>query len=313
MGARSFDTVTGAFGYIGRYIAAEALARGRTVQTFTRRSGEGTPLAGKVRVVPQDFDDEDFLREHLRGCDVLYNTYWVRFDRGAVTFEGAIERSTRLFAAARDAGVRRIVHVSVTNCTEDSKLPYYAGKARVERALEETGISHAIVRPTLVFGVEDILVNNIVWMLRTMPLFAVPGRGRYRVQPIFVEDVARLCVDAAARTQDETFDAAGPDIMTYAEMVRLLRTAIRSRRRIVYLPAWLALLLCRLVSVFVRDVILTRDELDGLRQEMLVSAEPPRGTLRLETWLADAAEALGTSYSSELDRHFRIDPISRPM
>jgi len=303
---RRTDTVTGAFGYIGRYIATALLERGRTVQTFTRRDGADTPLEGKLSVLPQRFDDRAFLVEHLSACDVLYNTYWVRFAKHGASFRQAIERSQRLFEAAREAGVRRIVHVSVTNCTEDSKLPYYAGKAAVERLLRETGLSYAIVRPTLVFGIEDILLNNITWMLRHMPLFAIPGRGRYRLQPIFVEDLATLCVDAGEHRQDETFDAAGPELMTYTEMVRLLRETLHSKRRILHLPPGLALFLSRLTGIFLRDVILTRDELDGLMGEKLISQEAPRGTTRLAPWLEENIDSIGEDYSSELDRHFRF-------
>jgi NADH dehydrogenase len=313
----SFDMVTGAFGYIGRYTALELLARGRTVRTFTRRSGEGTPLEGRVRVLPQRFDDRAFLERELEGCDVLYNTYWIRFPRGGQTYEQAIERSRNLFAAAGAAGVRRIVHVSVTNCRLDSELPYYAGKARVEQALRETGVPHSIVRPTLVFGVEDILVNNIAWMLRRLPMVPIPGAGDYRVQPIYVADVAQLLVGAgedAAREntkamgeadENETFDAAGPDTMSYREMLELIRDRLGLRARLVGWPPRLALLGSRVIGVLVHDVVLTRNELRGLMDELLVSDEPPRGTTRLAEWLAAAADRVGERYTSELDRHFR--------
>jgi len=312
-----FDMVTGAFGYIGRYTALELLARGRTVRTFSRRSGEGTPLVGRVRVLPQRFDDSAFLERELTGCEVLYNTYWIRFPRGGQTYEGAIERSRNLFAAARDAGVRRVVHVSVTNCRLDSELPYYAGKARVEQALRETGVPHSIVRPTLVFGVEDILVNNIAWMLRRLPMVPIPGAGDYRVQPIYVADVAQLLVGAgedAAREntkamgeadENETFDAAGPDTMSYREMLELIRDRLGLRARLVGWPPRLALLGSRVIGVLVHDVVLTRNELRGLMDELLVSDEPPRGTTRLAEWLAAAADRVGERYTSELDRHFR--------
>jgi NADH dehydrogenase len=312
-----FDMVTGAFGYIGRYTALELLARGRMVRTFSRRSGEGTPLAGRVRVLPQRFDDSAFLERELTGCEVLYNTYWIRFPRGGQTYEGAIERSRNLFAAARDAGVRRVVHVSVTNCRLDSELPYYAGKARVEQALRETGVPHSIVRPTLVFGVEDILVNNIAWMLRRLPMVPIPGAGDYRVQPIYVADVAQLLVGAgedAAREntkamgeadENETFDAAGPDTMSYREMLELIRDRLGLRARLVGWPPRLALLGSRVIGVLVHDVVLTRNELRGLMDELLVSDEPPRGTTRLAEWLAAAADRVGERYTSELDRHFR--------
>ncbi|HEX9700081.1 MAG TPA: NAD(P)H-binding protein [Acidobacteriota bacterium] len=325
----SFDMVTGAFGYIGRYTALELLARGRTVRTFTRRSGEGTPLEGRVRVLPQRFDDRAFLERELEGCDVLYNTYWIRFPRGGQTYEQAIERSRNLFAAAGAAGVRRIVHVSVTNCRLDSELPYYAGKARLEDLLRQTGISYAIVRPTLVFGVEDILVNNIAWMLRRFPFVPIPGAGDYRVQPIYVGDLARLLVEAGedmggrrpaaegdppakpasdtgvAPGEADTFDAAGPDTMSYREMLELIRDRLGLHTPLVRWPPWLALLGSRVTGLLVRDVVLTKNELRGLMDELLVSNEPPRGTTRLADWLERVADRVGDHYTSELARHFR--------
>lgn len=301
----TFDVVTGAFGYIGRYTALELLERGRAVRTFSRRSGQGTALAGRVRVLPQSFDDSDFLERELTGCDVLYNTYWIRFPRGGQTYEQAIERSRRLFTAARAAGVRRIVHVSVTNCRCDSALPYYAGKAEIEEALRATEISRAIVRPTLVFGIEDILVNNIAWMMRRFPLLPVPGSGDYRVQPIYVADLARLLVEAGSRNDDEAFDAAGPEAMSYQAMLELLRDRLGLRTRIVHWPPSAALLGSRLIGLLVRDVVLTGNELRGLMNELLISHEPPRGTTRLGDWLTNAADRVGDRYTSELARHFR--------
>lgn len=308
MSPAAFDAVTGAFGYIGRAVAQALLAEGRAVVTFTRRDAGGDPLAARVRSLPQRFDDRAWLAERLRGCEVLYNTYWIRFERHGASFDRAVGRSAHLFEAAREAGVRRIVHVSVTNCREDSPLPYYAGKARVERTLRATGISHAIVRPTLVFGRRDVLVNNIAWCLRRFPFFAIPGHGRYRLQPVHVRDLAGLLVQAGASTTDETFDAAGPDTLNYCDLVLLLRRRLGLRTRVVRLPAGLALGLGRLVGLFVRDVLLTHDELQGLRGELLVSREPPRGVTRLADWLAGVAGELGTRYASEYERHFRGMP-----
>jgi NADH dehydrogenase len=310
-----FDVVTGAFGYIGSHVARELLDRGRRVHTFSRREGVGHPLHGRVRVEPQRFDDEGFLRERLRGCDVLYNTYWIRFPRGGATYEQAVERSGRLFAAARAAGARRVVHVSVTNCREDSPLPYYAGKARVEALLRAAAPSHAVVRPTLVFGPGDILLNNIAWLLRRWPFFPLAGRGDYRLQPVFVDDLAQMLADAGAREGDETFDAAGPDTLGFEALLRLLCEKLGRRPRLRHWPPTLALLGCRVLGWFVRDVILTRPELRGLMDEMLVSHEPPRGRTRLAAWLDGAAASLGTSYASELDRHFRgaaLQAMERP-
>lgn len=298
------DVVTGAFSYTGRHIAEALLARGRNVRTLTRRPPDPShPLAGEVDVALLAFDD--MLGESLRGADTLYNTYWVRFERGETTFERAVENTTTLFAAAKRAGVRRVVHVSVANPDECSPFPYFRGKARSERALRECGLSHAIVRPTLVFGPEDILVNNIAWGLRHVPVFLIGGDGRYEVQPVSVGDVATICVDAGSGGDDRILDAAGPDRWTYEDFVGLIAGAIGSRARIWHSSMRAALLAARAAGVPLRDVVVTRDELDALAAGLLVSHEPPLGGERFEPWLEENADLLGRRYSSELGRNFR--------
>lgn len=296
------DVVTGAFSFTGRYIAEELLSRGRRVRTLTRRLNPTHPLAGHVQTAPLAFDDS--LEESLRGVDTLYNTYWIRFERGASTFDGAVENTRRLFAAAARAGVRRIVHVSVANPDPASPYPYFRGKAQTEDALRAAAIPHAIVRPTLVFGPEDILVSNIAWGLRHVPVFLIPGDGTYEVQPVSVRDTAGICVDAGARDDDLTLDAAGPQRWSYAEFVRLVGRAIGARARMWRSPTAAALAAARVAGMFLRDVVVTRDELLALESGLLVSHEPPLGTDRFEDWLADNADRLGRRYTSELARNF---------
>jgi uncharacterized protein YbjT (DUF2867 family) len=298
------DVVTGAFSYTGRYIAEALLARGRRVRTLTRQPADPAhPLAKSVEVAPLAFDGS--LLESLEGVDTLYNTYWVRFERGATTFDQAVENTAALFAAAKRAGVRRVVHISVANSDLASPFPYFRGKARTEEVLRKTGLSHAIVRPTLVFGQEDILVNNIAWGLRHVPLFLVVGNGGSMVQPVSVGDTALLCVDSAARDDDVVVDAAGPDRWTYEDFVRLIARAVRARARIRRSSMTVALAAARFAGVFLRDVVVTRDELEALAAGLLVSHEPPLGSERFEQWLAENADRLGRRYTSELGRNFR--------
>jgi uncharacterized protein YbjT (DUF2867 family) len=297
------DVVTGAFSYTGRYIAEDLLSRGRRVRTLTRRDDLQHPLAGKVEVAPLAFDEG--LVESLRGADTLYNTYWVRFERGAATFDRAVRNAAALFAAGKTAGVRRIVHVSVANADLQSPFPYFRGKAETEEALQATGVSHAIVRPTLVFGADDILVNNIAWGLRHVPVFLLAGDGRYEVQPVSVRDTARICVEAGLGHENMAADAAGPDRWPFDDFVTLIKRAIGARARVVHGPPWLALAAGRVAGVALRDVVATRDELDALRAGLLVSHEPPTGSERFGDWLRDAAPTLGRTYSSELARNFR--------
>lgn len=296
------DVVTGAFSYTGRHIAEELLSRGRRVRTLTRRLEPTHALADRIETAPLTFDDS--LTDSLRGADTLYNTYWIRFERGSETFDGAVESTRRLFAAAKRAGVRRIVHVSVANPDPASRFPYFRGKAQTEDALRAAAISHAIVRPTLVFGPEDILVNNIAWGLRHVPVFLVVGGDEALVQPVSVRDTARLCVDAGARDHDVVLDAAGPDLWTYEELVRLIARAVRAKARIRRSPTSVALAAARVAGLFLHDVVVTGDELGALAEGLLVSQDPPLGTDTFETWLTANADRLGQRYTSELARNF---------
>lgn len=295
------DVVTGAFSYTGRHIARRLLADGRRVRTLTRRRNQASGLdQAQLR-----FDDPRALADSLRGADALYNTYWIRFEHGEATFARAIENTRRLFEAAREAGVRRVVHVSVTNASEASPLPYFRGKAVLERELRESGLSHAVVRPTLIFGSLDILVNNIAWILRRLPVFVVPGGGAYRVQPVSADDVASIAVSAGRGRDDAVLDAAGPEVYAFAELVRLVGLAVGARRALVRAPPGLALALSDLIGRLQRDVLLTRDELAGLMDSLLVSGEPPRGRDSFREWVAANADGLGRRYVSELQRNYR--------
>lgn len=299
------DVVTGAFSYTGRAIAERLLEGGRRVRTLTRRPEPADPLAASVEARPLQFADFPALRASLEGADVLYSTYWVRFEHGTTTYERAIANTRTLLRAASEAGVRRVVHIGVTNARDDSPLPYFRGKAVLEQALRESGLSHAIVRPTLVFGKEDILVNNIAWVLRRFPFFLMPGRGDYLVQPVSVRDTAALAVAAGAQDGDVELDAAGPEVLSFLELVQLTRRAVRGRARIVHVRPERALALAALVGRARGDVLLTREELEGLRRSLLVSDTPPTGTERFSDWVRRNADTLGRSYVSELDRNFR--------
>lgn len=298
------DAVTGAFSFTGGFIARRLLADGRRVRTLTNHRRAGAEDM-EVEVAPLQFTDRDALIESLRGVDVLYNTYWIRFPFAGTGFGDAIANTRRLMFAAAAAGVRKVVHISVSNPSLDDTLDYYAGKARAEKVVRESGLQWAVVRPTLIFGPGDILINNIAWLLRRVPVFFIPGHGTYRLQPVAGEDVADIAVWAGAEAGNVTVDAAGPDTMSYADLVDSVAIAIQHKRRIFFTSPGITLVAARWVGRYAKDVILTPQELAGLMDERLVSAEPPRGHRRIEDWLLRAADTLGTTYASELSRHFR--------
>ena len=297
--------VTGAFSYIGRYVAERLLGEGVSVRTLTRNPRRESPFGDAVKAFPLDFSDPDGLHRSMEGAGVLYNTYWIRFARGWNTFDQAVENSKLLFEAAADAGVERVVHFSVANASSESRLPYFRGKGQVEEILKSSGLSYAIIRTTLVFGEGDLLLNNMTWALRRFPVFPVFGNGDYRVQPIYAEDLAGQAVVVGAGGENSVADAAGPESFTFEELLRLLALAVRARIRLVNTPAPLGFALTRLVGLLLRDVVLTRDEVDGLMAGLLTSDGAPTGVTRLGEWLTGNADALGRQYVSEIQRNFR--------
>ncbi|MBI4761361.1 MAG: NAD(P)H-binding protein [Chloroflexi bacterium] len=296
--------VTGAFSYSGKYIARRLLERGEEIITLTGHPNRPDPFGGKVKAYPLDFN-EAAMTKSLQGVDVLVNTYWVRFDKGRNTQPRAVENTRKLVNAAKAAGVKRIVHISIANPSADSHLPYYWGKAANEKAVIESGLSYAILRPTVLYGGgEDVLINNIAFFLRRFPVFFIPGDGSYGIQPVHVEDLADLAVEAVYSRESYVIDAVGSDSYTFKELVQLIGETIGARRPLISVPPRLALFAAQVISLFVRDVVLTPEEVDGLMANLLVSKEPPRGKTLFRDWLKQNKDQIGTKYASELKRHY---------
>jgi NADH dehydrogenase len=300
--------VTGAFGYLGKYITSRLLQREKEVITLTNSPDRANPFDGRVKAYPFNFDQAEKLAESLRGVSVLYNTYWVRFNHKAFTHADAVRNTLILFDAAKKAGVNRIVHISITNPSEDSPLEYFSGKARFERALLESGITHAILRPTVLFGKEDILFNNIAWMLRHFPVFSVFGDGNYRIQPVYVDDLAALAVEYGEKEGNSILNAVGPETFTYRELVRTIAMLIGKPRPIVSTPPYLGYLAGICLGKLMNDVVITRPEIEGLMSGLLCVDTPPTAPTRFTEWAREHAGTLGKKYTNELAR--RLDRIS---
>jgi NADH dehydrogenase len=263
------------------------------------------PFGERVRVAPFNFDRPELLAKSLQGVEVLINTYWVRFDHKLFTHEQAVANTCLLFAAAKAARVRRVVHISITNPDLDSDLPYFRGKAELEELLMSLCPSHCILRPTVLFGKEDVLINNIAWALRRFPVFGVFGAGDYQLQPIHVDDLAAVAVQKAASATSQIVEAIGPETFTYRELVQMIASKIGVRRRIIGVPPTLGYWACRLAGAVVHDVIITREEIQGLMENRLYVNAPPLGWTKLSDWVAQHAATLGLHYTSEM--HRRID------
>ncbi len=303
MSSSETHAVTGAFGYSGKYIARRLLQAGKTVRTLTNSPDRTGEFQGRIEVFPLSFDKPGRLAESLCGVEVLYNTYWVRFNHRNFKHSVAVENTKRLFDAAKKAGVRRIVHTSITNPSLDSPLEYFSGKAVLEKTLIDSGISYAILRPTVLFGEEDILINNIAWMLRQFLVFGVFGDGKYKLQPIYVDDFAALAVEKGSGTENEIINAIGPETFTYRKLIDTMsRIILDDTTPIISIPDWLGLFIGKTLGAVYRDVVITKEEIAGLKANLLYVDAPPAGSTRLTDWLREHRDTVGRRYASELVR-----------
>lgn len=296
------QVVTGAFGYTGKSLAQRLLQEGKKVRTLTNSRPDIDPFDGQIDTHPLAFTQPQQLQKSLTGVKVLYNTYWVRFNHRRFSHAAAVENTKRLFDAAKAAGVERIVHVSITNPSLDSPFEYFRGKAELENYLRNLGLSYAILRPAVFFGKEDILINNISWVLRSFPVFGLFGDGRYGIQPIHVEDFAKLAVAAGERREKLVQDAVGPESFSFRELVVTLGDILGCHKPIIDLPPTLGLLGGKLMGLITSDVVITREEIGGLMAGLLAVDSPPVGTTRLTEWARKHRDTLGTKYASELAR-----------
>jgi NADH dehydrogenase len=297
-----FQVITGALGYTGKVVAEQLLEQGVRLRTLTNSPNRPNPFGDAIEINPLAFDDPELLTRSLAGADVLYNTYWVRFNHKHFTFEQAVTNTKILFDAALRAGVQRIVHVSILHADEADDLGYYKGKHELEDSLKATGIPHSIVRPGVLFGRGDILVNNITWALRQMPIFGVFGDGQYRLRPLHVEDMARLLIEHANKTGNVTVDAVGPECFSYIELVDVLADILQLRRPIMRIPSPIAFACTKLLNPIVKDVIITREEVKGLMRGLLDSENPATGSIKLTDWAREHRDTLGKRYASEVGR-----------
>ena len=294
--------VTGAFGYSGRYIARRLLNTGHNVITLTNSLHRINPFGEKVQAYPFNFDNPDKLIDILRRVTVLYNTYWVRFNHKKFSHADAVKNTITLFDAAKKAGVKRIVHISITNPSNEFNLEYFSGKAKLEEILKDSGLSYTILRPTVLFGKEDILINNIAWALRRFPVFAVFSNGQYRLQPIYVDDLAELAVEQGENKEDIVINAIGPETFTYKGLIKTIGDIIGKKRPIISVPPAVGYIAGILIGKLVGDVMITRDEITGLMNGLLYVDSPPVGKTKLTEWIKEHRDSLGRRYTSELAR-----------
>ncbi|MFQ3550380.1 MAG: NAD(P)H-binding protein [Armatimonadota bacterium] len=295
--------VTGAFSFSGKYIAKKLLDEGWKVSTLTNHPSQNSELSELIESYPLDFSSPDDIANIMKDADLFVNTYWIRNETGKLKFKDVVENTKLLIESAKHAEVRKFVHISILNPSEDSPYPYYRAKAEAENILKESGLNYTILRPAMLFGDQGILINNIAWFLRHLPVFAIPGDGSYKMQPIHVVDLAELVNESSKNNDNKIIDAIGPDIFTFEELIKHICVHIKTNPIVLKLPPDKIPLMMKPLEVILRDKVLTKDELASFMANLLVSESKPTGIIHLGEWIAANASWLGLKYFSDSKRH----------
>ncbi|HXR24984.1 MAG TPA: NAD(P)H-binding protein [Candidatus Binataceae bacterium] len=239
--------IAGGSGFIGRAIVRRLAAiPGLTVRVLTRdpvKARVRLAAEGKVDFVSADVNDPARLATVIAGADTIINA--VQFDgypiekpsRGLTFNRVDYGGTVSLIAATKAAGVPNFIYISGAAADERSPNPAFRAKGRAERALRDAGLAFTILRPSLVYGPEDRVVNGLAKAIRMMPVMVVPGSGQQKLRPLLVDDLA-ACVALAigGRGRNGIYEVGGPDPMTFDELVRLVMEITGHKRPIIHVP-----------------------------------------------------------------------------
>jgi len=260
--------VTGASGFVGRHVTALLARRGHHVRALVRRDGRGTAAEGlPADRTPGDLADPVALAALTQGADVVVHLVGIIVEAGAATFEGVhVDGTGRLLAAARDAGVRRFVHMSAVGARDEPRATrYHRTKWRAEQLVRGSGLSHAIFRPSIISGPENRPIRTLARLHRWSPVVPVFGDGRFPTQPVWIEDVALAFALAAERPAlGGVFELGGPAALTYEEFVRAIGRAAGHPRLLVHVPLVVARAAAAALAVVGPLAPLTVDQLQML-------------------------------------------------
>jgi NADH dehydrogenase len=232
--------LAGATGYVGRHVVERLLRRDHELVVLARTPERAGWLTDRgVELVHGDLEDQTALRRLVEGAGAVINLVGIIVEMGRQTFERVHAGGTRaLVAAAREAGVPRFVQMSALGARPDAAATgYHRTKAAGEEAVRTSGLSHAIMRPSLIAAPGNEVLKRLVGMLRFSPVMPVIGDGLYKLQPVWADDLAEAIALAVERSDLQgTFDLAGPDQLTYHQLLDQLETALGVKRTRVMAP-----------------------------------------------------------------------------
>jgi uncharacterized protein YbjT (DUF2867 family) len=261
--------VTGATGFVGGHVVHALRAQDKPVRALARDPRHAGRLESWGATVTQgDMTDAASIRRAVDGCDAVVHLVAVRQGPDARFQRVMVDGTRDLLAAAREAGVRRFVHMSALGTGEETKdlVPYFRAKWQTEQLVQESGIPFVIFRPSFVFARDGGILPTFVKLARLAPVTPIIGKGRQRIQPIWIDDVAAYFALAVDRdgVEGRIFELGGPDAVTWNEFWERLKRVRRSRRPSVHVPVPLMRLNALVTERLPGDIPLTNDLLTML-------------------------------------------------
>ena len=256
--------VTGATGFVGRHLVAKLLHDGHAVTALAHRRAIQDDFEGRVAIVRGSIDDHEKLVDAFSGADAVWHLVGIISESRTATFESTVVQGTRnVVEASRKADVKWLGFMSAMGTAAQAPSRYHQTKFAAEQAVAESGIDFVILRPSVIFGPGDGFVSMLVSMLKRTPVVPVIGDGRYRLQPVFIEDL----VEAAGQSLvsdlalGQRIDIGGPEKLEYLQILDIIMKVLGLHRPLVHVPVGLMKLMVSLMEKINIPIPLTSDQL----------------------------------------------------
>jgi uncharacterized protein YbjT (DUF2867 family) len=261
--------VTGGSGFVGGHVVHELRGRELALRCVVREPRKAAKLAAwGCELVQGDMTDPASLRRAVEGAESVVHLVAIRQGRREQFRRIMVEGTRDLLAAAKDAGVRRFVHMSALGTNEQTKdiVPYYGAKWQMEQDVRASGLPHVIFRPSFIFAGDGGILPTFAKLARLSPVTPIIGSGTQRIQPIWAGDVATYFADAVGRDDvaGRTFELGGPDVVSWNEFWQRLKAVRRIRRPSIHVPVGLMRVNALLTERLPGNIPLTRDLLKML-------------------------------------------------
>ncbi len=273
-------TVFGGSGFIGRYVVQKLAQQGARVRVAIRRPDEGLFLkpmgaVGQIDIVQANIRMPMSVQQAVQGSDAVINCVGILFERGAQKFAAVQARGAEVVAlCAKEAGVKKLVHVSAIGADADSSATYAQTKAAGEAGVRRQMPQATIIRPSVVFGPEDDFFNRFAAMAAMAPALPLVDGGETKLQPVYVGDVATAIVQALLDDEaaGQTYELGGPKVYSMKQIMQLTLSAIHKKRLLLPVPGALLKPLAfalELQPLFAPPI--TCDQIELLKHDNVVS------------------------------------------